>query len=134
MTRKHDQKGRSRDNKGEKFVKLDEYLLKSPAWSSLNAVAKVIYIELKRRYNGGNNGEIALSIRAAAHAVKCATNTAMHALGDLGEKGFIKIATRGSFHIKKRHATEYILTEHAYRDELPSKEFMRWKEKISVSK
>jgi hypothetical protein len=56
-----------------RHVRLDHYLLKTPAWQSLNAVARVIYIEVKFRFNGSNNGRIPYSIREAADALVSAS-------------------------------------------------------------
>jgi hypothetical protein len=37
--------------------------LNSAAWKDLNAVERAIYVELMYRYNGSNNGRIALHVR-----------------------------------------------------------------------
>jgi hypothetical protein len=124
MARSHNQKGRS--HKGLSFVQLHHYSIKSPAWLSLTPQARAVYIELASRYNGSNNGEIALSVRDAARKCRISKATAGKAFHDLAEKGFITIVTGGSFGYKLRHATEYRLTDYKYRDEPPTKEFMSW--------
>ena len=51
----------------------------------------------------------------------------MRALSKLEEKGFIEIITKGAFDYKLRHATEYRLTAHKFRDKQATKDFMRWR-------
>jgi hypothetical protein len=102
----------------------------SPAWHDLNAVARSMYLELGRRYAGvgSNNGRIPYSVREAAAELKVGPATASRALAALVDHGFIVPTKKGAFSLKKRHATEWRLTEfpcdvtHA----LASKEFMRW--------
>ena len=58
-----DKTGRSR--RGGKFVRLGNGMLTSPAWRSLSGSAVKYYIELRREFNGNNNGEIHLSLEEA---------------------------------------------------------------------
>jgi hypothetical protein len=101
-----------------------------PAWHDLSAVARAIYCEIARRYAGAgsNNGRIPYSLREAAAEFKISRSTASRELNALVDHGFIVPMTKGAFSLKKRHATEWRLTEfpcditHAF----ASKEFMRW--------
>lgn len=128
--RKHNAKGRSIGKK--RFVMLVHWLLDSPAWRSMKCEPKQLYVELRRRFNGSNNGEIFYSIRDAARDLHVAKATAQKAFRELQDKGFIKCARLGSFHYKTRHASLWILTEDSYRDQLPTKEFMHWKPKTEA--
>lgn len=123
--RGHNQKGRTK--KGARFVKIDHWLMDTEAWRSLNPACRAIYLELVRRYNGHNNGEISLSVREAARLLHIAKDTASKALNELEAKGFIKRHVCGSFNWKRRHATTWILTEHELGDQLATKEFARWR-------
>jgi hypothetical protein len=114
----------------EPFVLLRRYLLDSEAYRSLKPIPRAAYTELRRRYNGSNNGEISCSIREMADRINCSKDSASDAFDELLAKGFIKQARPASFHFKVRHAPTWILTEENYADQLPTKEFMRW----SVSK
>lgn len=58
-----------------RHVQLPEYLQATEAWSSLPVGPRALYIELKRRYNGRNNGRIILSHREAAIALNVHRNT-----------------------------------------------------------
>ena len=111
-----------------RHVRLDHYLLKTPAWQSLNAVARVIYIEVKFRFNGSNNGRIPYSIREAADALGIGKSTAADAFKALQVCGFLVAERRGHFDRKMRHASEWRLTEAMCNltSNLPTKEFARW--------
>lgn len=128
--RRHDATGRS-ISKG-KFVMLWHWLMNSAAWRSLTCDQKQLYLELRRRFNGTNNGQIYLSVRDATRELHIAKATAQKAFRALQEKGFLKCARLGSFHYKVRHASLWILTEESYGDQLPTKEFMRWEPKTGA--
>jgi len=40
------------------FVMMHKQVLESPAWKGLSPEEKCIYIDIKAKYNGGNNGDI----------------------------------------------------------------------------
>ena len=80
---KHKKRGAGR------FVQLPEWVLATPAWATLPPGPRVLYIELKRRYNGTNNGEIFLSHRDAAIALSVHRNTVGPWFKMLEERGFI---------------------------------------------
>ena len=52
-----------------RHVQLPEWLQSSKAWATLKPGPRALYVELKRRYNGVNNGRIHLSHRDAAKAL-----------------------------------------------------------------
>lgn len=113
-----------------RHVRLYHYMTDCPAWHDLNAVARAIYCEIARRYAGvgSNNGRIPYSLREAAAELKISRATASRAVTALEDHGFIVPMIKGAFSLKKRHATEWRLTEfpcditHAF----ASKEYMRW--------
>ena len=121
--RGHDATGRSRS---KRFVLLEHPLLNSAAWLSLKCEPRALYVELRRRFNGANNGKISLAVREAAKLLHIAKDTATKAFRELEAKGFIRANQRGDFNWKERHATTWILTEENFGDSLPTKEFMRW--------
>jgi hypothetical protein len=104
-------------------------MLQSPAWRSLSAIARSVFIELAAIYNGSNKGRIALSARDAAERVKCSKNTAARALAELIQKGFVDLCSRGHFDRKTPHAAEYRLTLHVCdrSGEQASRRFMSWR-------
>ena len=116
-----------RGSKGPRFVKLEFYLLNSPAWQDLSHPARSLYVELSLRFNGINNGFISYSVREAADRLRIGKNTAAAAFQELERHGFIKARQKGAFDYKHRHATEWILTEHDYpTGKAATKDFMRW--------
>jgi hypothetical protein len=60
--------------------------------------------------------------------------TASRALNLLEDHGFIVAVTKGAFSLKKRHATEWRLTEFPcdVTDALPTKDFMRWQPSTKI--
>ena len=124
---KHNAKGRS---KYMRYVRLEHWLLNSPAWRALKPGERAVYIELCKLYNGANNGAIALSNRDAAERCNISKNTAGKHLNSLCEIGFIKVRTPSTFARKNRLASEYELTEYSYFDRQPTKDFMGWTPKV----
>lgn len=120
-------KGRSK-NPGGKYAPTHAWLAKMPAYRLLSSNARSLLLELKLLYNGSNNGDIFVSWRDAAKAIGVASpKTAAKALHELIDKGFIKTRKLGSFGNKVGMASCYILTEYAYRNQPPSKDFARYK-------
>jgi DNA-binding transcriptional MocR family regulator len=113
-------------NKITRFVQLEEYLLASPAYRSLLPIARALLVEIKRLYNGYNNGELFLSIRGGARLLGVAPNTAAKAFDQLMDRGFIRVRRKGSFDYKQRHAREWVLTEYALGERAPEKAYMDW--------
>jgi hypothetical protein len=117
-------------SKGEsRHVRLHHWMLNSEAWKSLPGNDRAIFLEIAALYNGGNNGQIAYSVRTAADSLAISPQTAMRALQRLQERGFIVLMIKGAFSRKARHASEWRLTEHLcdVTGEPPTKNFMNWK-------
>lgn len=134
MPAKHNNKGRSKVGTG--FLQMNYYLVDSPAWRACSPYERALYLELKRRYNGRNNGAISFSHRQAQEALGCSNRPIMAAFKGLQEKGFIRPAQKGSFDWKahvsgKSRATTWALTEYPVdcpeNSRVPSKDFMRWR-------
>lgn len=115
---------KKRGQSTEPFVKLTKNYLNHPAWKTLSPEARCLYIEIRSRYNGLNNGEISLSCREAATVAHCGKGTANKKLHELMEHGFIKPNKRGQFTL--RHATTWILTNEAYQYQGPTNEWRQW--------
>jgi hypothetical protein len=124
---------------GPRYVQIFHWEMDNAAFRDLTANARWVYIEIKRRYNGSNNGFIVYSVRQAADELKIGKTTAARAFQELETHGFIVAEQRGAFHWKidatgERHrpASEWRLTAlHSDRvvgieSKYPSKEFTRW--------
>jgi hypothetical protein len=109
------------------FVQLYKYMLRSPAWRSLSPIERAAYIQLALRYDGVNNGALALSARVLGLELDCDKATASRALIRLEDTGFIECVTIGSFTRRNRKASEYRLTTFRcdVTGELPTKKFLR---------
>ena len=94
-----------------RWVQLPYYLLETAAWKSLDATARCIYIELKYRYNGSNNGRIPYGVREVAMALHIGKSTAARGFAMLKDRGFIIAGLEGKFERKRRHASEWLLTD-----------------------
>lgn len=95
--------------KRKSFVMLGRgMLLKTPEWRSLSSSAKLVYIYLKAKYNGQNNGTIRLyyselkGVRGAS-----ASQTISKAIQELEKKEWIKRAKQGGLY---RYFNEFLLT------------------------
>ncbi len=108
----------------ERFVKLTYPLIESEAWKWLRPMSKAVYIELKHRYNGLNNGKISLSLSEAAHILKASKSSISTALKQLETHGFIKLVKKGYF--TGRKASEYALTDEQLDGYSPTREWRRW--------
>ncbi|UDF28474.1 UNVERIFIED_ORG: hypothetical protein LHK14_13245 [Roseateles sp. XES5] len=121
-----------------RYFPMFEWFMRSAAWHHASVYEKALYVEIKRRYDGKNNGDIPMSHREAAGLLGCSNKPIAAAFAGLQEKGFLKASIKGSFDWKVAKAgknfgrcTRWELTE-LPRD-LPtrvlsggSKDFMRW--------
>ncbi|WP_253283978.1 hypothetical protein [Ruegeria sp. HKCCD6428] len=121
-----------RQKKGTgRHVQLPEWLQASEAWATLPPGPRALYVELKRRYNGSNNGDIILSHRDAATALNVHRNTVGPWFRELQQRGFItmtKAPHLGPSGIGK--ASVWALGEVPTRDGKPAtKRFVSWRQK-----
>jgi DNA-binding transcriptional MocR family regulator len=122
---KHNKRG------AERYVQLPEWLQASDAWATLKPGPRALYIELKRRFNGTNNGRIIFSHRDAAGALHVHRNTVGPWFDELQARGFVFMTQAphlGPAGIGK--ASIWALGELPMDDFKPAKKaFMRWSEK-----
>lgn len=78
-----------------RFVQLSEWLQATEAWATLKPGPRALYVELKRRFNGGNNGRILMSIREAAELTNMHRNSIPSYFRDLEERGLIRQTRAG---------------------------------------
>jgi len=107
-------------------VRLHRWLLQSQAWKSLSLAARCLLIELYDEHNGDNNGYFFMGVRTAAERLGVGKNLANRSFQELEDRGFIRARQRGSFNLKVRHATQWILTEYGFAGQPATKDFMRW--------
>ncbi len=123
------QRGKKGDR--EQFTTLHYGLLKSAAWRSLSGAAVKVWFELHTRYNGGNNGNVRLSMNEAVKALSISKGTAQRAFVELEEKGFIALQSSGNWYHRKAH--EWRLTTKPMQTtkgkQNPTNEWKDWREK-----
>ena len=125
---------------GPRFSAIYFWEMDLPAYRLLSVYGRALLIEVRRKYNGSNNGGIAMSVRDAARLLGCNKNTAFKALRELEEKGWIRAAATGSFHWKAeaggrkfRAATTWRITNQPIGlgvDTKETKEYVKWKPEI----
>ncbi|UWQ90845.1 helix-turn-helix domain-containing protein [Rhodobacteraceae bacterium M382] len=95
-------KGKRRDAEGQ-YVTLPYAQLKSEAWRSLSGAAVKVWLELHTRFNGGNNGNVRLSMNEAVKALGISKGTAQRAFVELEEKGFVALHNPGNWYNRRAH-------------------------------
>lgn len=105
--RKANVKGRSK--KSGQFFALHYVMARSYAYRSLSGNAMKVFIELRCRYNGSNNGKLSLSLREAAKLLGMSQSSAKRSFDELIEKGFIERKKEGHWYGRK--AAEYAVTD-----------------------
>ena len=126
---KPNNKGRS---KGGRYVGLGHPLVTSPAFRSLGGPAVKVYIELRDRYMGANNGEVYLSYTEASRLLNLGKSTVSASFDELQEKGLLKQTRQGSFY--ERLASTWAFTDQGLGASLATNEWRRWpheKQKIA---
>jgi len=86
---------KKRKRGGGRFVQISEMMQATEAWATLKPGPRALYIELKRRYNGRNNGQILMSCREAADLINVHRNTIPGYLAELQARGFVREVRRG---------------------------------------
>ena len=109
----------------ERFVKLPYPLVESQAWRWLRPISQSVYIELRRRYNGANNGSISLSLAEAAGILRVSKSSVQKALAQLEEHGLIKLVKKGYF--TGRKASEFALTDERCDGHPATREWRLWR-------
>ena len=122
--------GRTRRRRGPStpFVMLHWFMLDSPAWQSLSGVEAKAYVAIARRYDGSNNGRIAVPTRTLATKIGCSNATAARAIITLLDRGFLECVEASGFNRKNRKAAEYRLTMYScdLTNKPATKAFMGW--------
>ncbi len=81
------------------FVAIGRAVLKSPEWLKLSSSAKLLYIYIKSKYAGSNNGEIILPYSELAPVLR-SSKTISRALKQLVANEWIEIKQKGGLYRK----------------------------------
>jgi hypothetical protein len=90
---------------GPPFIQLYRSVKRSDAYHRLSTPARCVLTELLDRYNGSNNGLIALSVRTVADELSCSQATAQRALRELDDSKLAWPMKVGAW--RGRRATEW---------------------------
>ena len=130
---KHNNTGRNKS--GPPYVQLFHWIRKTEAWRSLAPYSRLLYIEIRGRFNGSNNGEISMSHREAMEILDCSDGPIKKGFKELEDRGFIVATQKGAFDWKTHKAGEarasrWLLTElpqHSPERSLtPRYDFKKW--------
>jgi hypothetical protein len=108
-----------------RFVALPYYMLNSEAYLSLPGDALKIYVDVAKRYNGVNNGEISYGVREAAE-IGISKTVAARMLEILAGRGFLVVTRNSDFRVKSRATRVWRLTNEPYRGTAGTRDFTRW--------
>ena len=111
------------------FVPLLKETLATPAWRAMSHGARSLYVALKLRYSSNfkNNGKIFLSSRDAETELGSNRDSVLRWFRELQHYGFIVMTNPGALGVDgKGKAPHWRLTEVGYRNDPPTKDFLRW--------
>jgi len=89
-------KNKKLKRKGPPFVMIYKETLRSKEWKELSSSAKVIYIYIKSKYNGSNNGE--LSFKYLEYKNEFSSGTISNALKQLVKKEWLNKTKHGGMY------------------------------------
>ena len=119
-------------NKQEQFIPLPYSMVRSEAWLSLNPASIKVYVELRSRFNGGNNGELSLAYADARKMLHLGNSTIAKAFDELEERGFIALVEEGHWYGRK--AAEWRTTDRPYKGHIATNDWRQWKPGMSFKK
>lgn len=97
------------DTKGGRWVGIPYVVIDSEAYAGLGLWARAVLVEVVRRFDGYNNGHIAISQREIAQRLRTSNfGRISKAVAELMQAGFLDVASDGQW--KQRQAREYRLT------------------------
>ena len=78
---------------GLPFIQLYHYMIESGAWQDLSCYSRTVYLEIARKHNGYNNGDLSYTFQEASKIMH--RSTYGKALNELVSHGFIDIVRSG---------------------------------------
>ena len=112
-----DAKGRSKSD--GRYIRLDYWMIEAPAFQELSINAEHVLLNILKRFNGANNGQIGFGCRSGRFTrrgpewielpSKLSVSSQARALKELEEQGFIA-CTQGSSFGQKRLTKNWRLT------------------------
>ncbi|MEH6477876.1 MAG: hypothetical protein V7727_19455 [Sneathiella sp.] len=119
-------------NKHEQYVPLSYAMLGSEAWLTLSPASCKVYVELRSKYHGGNNGELSLAYATARKKLHLGNSSIATAFKELEERGFIQLVKEG--HWYGRQAAEWCVTDRPYNGKPATNNWRQWKPGMDFKK
>jgi hypothetical protein len=138
---KRRRRGRGADARGrsvvpDAFLKLDHWIMRTPAWASLSGNSIKVLLAVAMRHDGHNNGRIVFGVRSGIFvrsegaweevSLGLSRSSVARALEELHERGFLVLERNASFH-QKRLLREWRVTFLPTEGEPPTRDFARWR-------
>lgn len=120
--------GTGRSKESEQYAPLSYDMIQSQAWRSLSGPAVKVWLELRARYNGGNNGRLILSLDEGQRLLRLGKATIKRALDELQEKGFLVLTRRGRWY--GRLASTWAVTDKGVDSMPPTRAWKRWPQNV----
>jgi hypothetical protein len=108
----------------EQYFGLPYAMARSAAFRALSGAALKVFIEVRTRFHGGNNGDLSLSLDEAARLLGIGKGTAQRAFVELVEKGFLRMTRKGQWY--GRRATTWRVTDRGGNGEAPTNDWRGW--------
>lgn len=129
-TKRNGRKGRSINHTGrskhdDQYIPISYPMAHSAAWRSLSGSAIKVYVELRTRYHGHNNGKLSLSMDEGARLLGMSKSTVKRAIAVLIDRGFITITRPGFWY--GRQATLYSVTDRSLDGNLAINTWKQWR-------
>lgn len=112
-------------NAVEPYIPLPYVTLHHPAWRDLSGAAIKVFLELRSRYDGQNNGQLFVSGDEAARLLGMSKSTVMRAFADLEAHGFIRKVRQGQWY--GRLATTWRVTDKPHQGNLATRDWQHWR-------
>ena len=116
-------KGRNKDE--VPYFNFSYSLLNSEAWRTLSGPAVKVFLELRTRFNGGNNGKLHMSLEEAAGLLGLGKATVQRAFRELEDRHLVTCTKRGQWY--GRRASEWAVFDKGVDGELPSYKWKQWR-------
>jgi hypothetical protein len=118
-----DAKGRS---KGDgQYANLPYGMLQSLAWRSLSGPAVKVWLELRTRFHGANNGQLIFSMDEASRLLGLGKATVQRAFTELQDKGFVVCTRKGQWY--GRLASTWATTERSIGGGMATNAWKSWR-------
>jgi DNA-binding transcriptional MocR family regulator len=119
---------KSRKRGQPQYVMLYHWIADTDAWRTMKPAPRALYLEIKRKYNGHNNGAVLLSYRDASKRLNVSYNSVGKWFRELEKRGFIVCMQR--HHLGPSgvgQTSHWRLTEYEYERRPPTADFKNWR-------